>query len=97
MKKFIPFLLILMISCNKEKPISIINESVDYTKSVSIYSDNYAQTIYDSCLNDSVTLSGLETYKLTQGSDSTGYYVRYEIDLSNVSGMSKRDSVMKPL
>lgn len=90
---------IVLTSCSKDKDI-IKSVSLDlelnnskHIISSSISTDTYNFTLYDSCINDSISFSGLETSKITQYDDSLGFYIRYEIDLDNVVGYSKTNHI----
>lgn len=94
-KLFLPLaLLSVLISCKKEDVVpkqtnEIAFNAERHTVTTTISSEPYNGVIFDSCTNENIHLSGVETYKTSTYNDSTAYFIRYEIDLTGIVGVGE--------
>lgn len=90
---FLPMICVslILLSCKKDSVIEQKQPEIAFNWQKHditpvITSQAYNASVYDSCTGESITFSGLETYKLWDYADTAGEVIKYEIDLSGVTG-----------
>jgi hypothetical protein len=64
------------------------DENKEPGKHETVTKEFYNSTLFDSCRQENVVLSGEAIYKLSESFDR-GYYINYEIDLEKVTGVGE--------